>query len=72
MPGPTAYQMSLTVRGASDLALGLIAAARYPSFTPAREVDMFERLHQYFPLGDAVNAAVRLLIGHSDGLFDNA
>ena len=33
---------------------------------------MFEQLHQYLPLGDAVNAAVRLLIDHNSGLFDSA
>ncbi|SEO65116.1 glycine betaine/proline transport system permease protein [Duganella sp. CF517] len=33
---------------------------------------MFEQLHQYFPLGDAVNGAVRLLIDHNGGLFDSA
>ena len=33
---------------------------------------MFEQLHQYLPLGDAVNGAVRILIDHNGGLFDSA
>jgi glycine betaine/proline transport system permease protein len=33
---------------------------------------MFEQLHQYLPLGDAVNGAVRVLIDHNGGLFDSA
>ncbi|USX12920.1 proline/glycine betaine ABC transporter permease [Oxalobacteraceae bacterium OTU3CAMAD1] len=33
---------------------------------------MFEQLHQYLPLGDAVNGVVRMLIDHNGGLFDSA